>query len=233
MIPQGADHDAYSPKPSQLAALAKANAYVAIGPLEFELQWGERFRQTAPEMAWVDLAEGVELLQEDHQCSNGPARHLHADPHYWLSPKSATTLLRNLARALAKLSPPEADSIQARQQRLTAQLESLDTRYQQLRGTAFCIFHPALGYLARDYGLRQLAIGSEGGGTSPAAYAALIEQAKAAGATVLFVQKGLAPESVEPTAAELRASIVELQPEGPDLIGTLTSIAEALEKGRR
>lgn len=234
MIPAGSDHDSYSPRPSQLARLEASRLYLALGPLEFEQQWRPTFAANAPGMRWIDLSQGVELLGGSACHAHGEAhadpRHgeVHADPHYWLSPASADRLARNMAAALRSLLPGQQQRIDSALNAVSHELRAFDARLERARGRAFAIYHPALAYVARDYGLRQLAIGNEGSGASPATYARLVDQARADSVTVLFVQRGYSPETVRHTAEEIGARLVALQPEQADLRATLSSLCNAL-----
>lgn len=238
MIPKGADHDSYTPRPSQMADLAASDIYLAIGPMAFERTWRQRFDDVAPDVEWVDLSEGIGLIG-GHECHE----HAHAgcshsadgqDPHYWLSPKRATTLARNISKALKSHFPNLMLYVDSASSALMADIAAYDAKLSALAdsvpGKAFVIFHPALSYIEADYGFRQLAAGAEGLSLRPQSYAAMADSARKSGAKVFFVQQGYAPERVELTAKEIGAEVVPLQPEGEDWDGTMQCIIQALSK---
>ncbi len=229
MIPQGADHDNYTPRPGQMARLSVSAAYIALGPLEFETTWRGRLQTTAPRMAWAEACEGIELIGG---CCGA---HAHAsDPHYWLSPRQAATMTRNIAKILKASLPDIADHVDSALPPLLADIARADTLMlrasQTSPGQTFVVYHPSLAYVARDYGLRQLTVGNDGVAPQPRRFAALADSAKRAGARVFFIQPGFTPDRVEATASAIGARVVSISPESADWPGTMGAIADALSQ---
>ncbi len=238
MIPQGADHDSYTPRPTQMTSLANSMAYVAFGPLEFELTWRDRIEAAAPNIKWIDVSNGIELIasSECHHSTETDAmsQHVHsADPHFWLSPKQAALMSRNIADALKSLMPDDAKSIDSSLVALLADVSIADSALTKVasvnKGETFVIYHPALAYLARDYGFNQLSVGSEGVSPQPRRFAMLADSARRAKARVFFIQQGFAPDRVEASAAEMGTAVVHIQPESEDWLATMNTITEALK----
>lgn len=237
MIPQGADHDSYTPRPTQMASLANSMAYVAFGPLEFELTWRDRIEAAAPGIKWIDVSNGINLIQhsEYHHSENSEESHTHthaADPHFWLSPKQAALMSRNIADALKSLMPDDARTIDSSLVALLSDISYADSALTKVAednwGETFVIYHPALAYLARDYGFNQLSVGAEGLSPQPRRFAMLADSARRAKARVFFLQQGFAPDRVEASAAEMGTRVVRIQPESDDWVGTMNEITEAL-----
>lgn len=228
MIPQSASHDTYTPRPSQMAALSGAAAYLALGPLDFETTWQERLTSVSPQMRWVRLDEGIEL--HEGECCGSCS---HEDPHYWMSPRRAAQMCRNISAELKKLLPGSAGRIDSAEAVVEAEVKAYDGRLRELGernpGRAFMIYHPALGYMAADYGFSQIAIEHEGGAPSARTYMELTKEAKAKGVGVVFVQEGYDPVRAEAAATDLGAAIVSINPEGYDWGKTMEIILEALQ----
>jgi len=93
---------------------------------------------------------------------------------------------------------------------------------------AFMIYHPALSYFARDYGLLQISIEEEGKEPTPAHMRALIEISKIEKIGVIFVQPEFDKRNAEVVATELGARVVEINPLSYDwekeMIHTATSL---------
>ncbi len=237
MIPQGADHDSYTPKPTQMASLANSMAYIAFGPLEFELTWRDRIESAAPNIKWVEVSKGIGLIQSSechhHAESEETSHHEHAaDPHFWLSPKQAEPMSRNIADALKTLLPDDANFVDSALVALLSDISAADSALTEVarenKGETFVIYHPALAYLARDYGFNQLSVGAEGLSPQPRRFAQLADSARRANARVFFLQQGFAPDRVEASAAEMGTTVVRIQPESADWLGTMNTITEAL-----
>lgn len=240
MVPSGADHDTYSPKPNQMRRLASANAYLALGPLEFERTWHQRLTAAAPNMTWFQLTDSIDLItghqHHDHSnfCNhdNPDAPTVDADPHFWLSPLQTKRLCVNMARCLSTIAPQFADSINVQLQALVQDLDSLHAKLTHVANShpnlAFVIYHPALGYVQRDYGITQLVVGSEGVSVRPMHFAQMTNNARRAGVRVIFLQQGYSPERLETMANEIGAHIVPIQPEDYDYMTTMDHIISSL-----
>ena len=83
---------------------------------------------------------------------------------------------------------------------------------QTTQTKAFVIYHPALTYYARAYGLEQIAIESEGKEPSAKHIANIIEQAKAKGAKSLLYQKEFPRSVVEVIADDMGLEPTEINP---------------------
>ncbi|MDO4461585.1 MAG: zinc ABC transporter substrate-binding protein [Bacteroidia bacterium] len=235
MIPVTAGHSTYTPLPSQLKALSSSSLYLAIGTLDFEEAWKDRLTSVQPSLVWARLDGGVEPCYGVH-CHHDGCSHSHShaesktmDPHYWVSPKQAKVMVDNIAREISSHCGVADTLMSARVERLKATIDSMDQRLEQSSAKAFMIYHPALTYLARDYGMVQLTIEQEGKSISPREYAEQIEKARELGVKVVFCQKGYDTERVKGAVDDLGARVVEIQPESADYLLQMEIIIEALK----
>jgi ABC-type Zn uptake system ZnuABC Zn-binding protein ZnuA len=122
--------------------------------------------------------------------------------------------------ALTQADPPGAAVYQANTDRYLAELRALDQDYQTAvaawRSRKFVAFHAAWAYLARDYGLEQVAVveTTPGREPSPAEMAAIIQTARAIGAQAIFAEPQFPSEIAEMIAAESGAQVLFLDPLG-------------------
>ena len=93
---------------------------------------------------------------------------------------------------------------------------------------SFIIYHPALGYLARDYGLTQYGIEFEGKNPSPQQLKQMIDFAREQGIRTIFVQKGFDMKNAESLAKEVGASIHSINPLSYNWDEEMIKIAEIL-----
>lgn len=236
MIPQGADHDTYTPRPSQMAQLAKSKSYVAYGPLEFELTWKDRIISAAPGILWSEVSDSVDLIIGSHHCSGShtdvPHANASADPHFWVSPRQAVIMSRNVARSLKLAFPSLSSYVDSALVPLLADVAAADSALSDVAkrnpAETFVVYHPALAYVARDYGLRQLSVASESAAPTPRMLALLADSARRSGAKVFFLQPGVTPDKVESLAAEMGTRVVSLQPESADWLVTMDILTSAL-----
>ena len=101
-------------------------------------------------------------------------------------------------------------------QRMIEEIDSTEAEMKQLlqplAGTAFIIYHPALTYFAREFGLKQLCIELDGKEPSPAQLKQLLETATQSGAKVVFVQQEFDQKNAELIAKETGCRLVTINP---------------------
>jgi zinc transport system substrate-binding protein len=96
-------------------------------------------------------------------------------------------------------------------------------------GSKFMVFHPAWGYFARDYGLVQFPVETEGKEPKPKELIALIEKAKQENIKAIIVQKEFSDKSARTIADELHIEVLKESPLasnwGENLINMAKTIA--------
>ena len=80
------------------------------------------------------------------------------DPHVWLSPINAQTVVRALAARLAAMDPDHAERYRANARRAVRRIAALDreliAQLAPLRAARYVTFHDAYQYFEAHYGLR-------------------------------------------------------------------------------
>ncbi|MBW2060489.1 MAG: zinc ABC transporter substrate-binding protein [Deltaproteobacteria bacterium] len=212
MVEPGASPATYEPKPAQMAALSKARVYFAIGA-PFEKVWLEKIAAINPRMQVVHTEEGIKKrTMKGHGHSRGGIK----DPHVWLSPPAVRILAGNIFKALYALDPVNAMVYEANFHKFIAEIEEIHTELKSILnghvGMQFMVFHPAWGYFADAYGLKQLPIEIEGKEPKPAQLMALIEHARKRGVRIIFVQPHFSIKSAEIIAREIGGQVVFADP---------------------
>lgn len=156
----------------------------------------------------VDLLRGEDLWRvQPGEGGEGGATGL--DPHLWLDPLRYAGVVRRIAAALG---PP------ASAKALTAKLEDLDRELRLgLTGCArrqIVTSHAAFGYLARRYGLTQVALTglSPEAEPSPRALEDLVRRTRRSGATTVFFETLVSPRLARTVAREAGATAAVLDP---------------------
>jgi zinc transport system substrate-binding protein len=93
----------------------------------------------------------------------------------------------------------------------------------------FLIYHPALSYFARDYGLKQISIEEGGKEPSPAQLKALIETCRKENAHTIFIQQEFDQRNAQLIANELGINIVSINPLSYDWAEEMVRVAKALK----
>jgi zinc transport system substrate-binding protein len=104
--------------------------------------------------------------QRDEQLAGDT--HRGTDPHVWLDPLLAGRIAEIAARQLTREDPDGREVYQRNLSSLKQQLAGLDEEYRTALASCgtrtLVVFHPGYGYLARRYGLQQLAVAAAGEG---------------------------------------------------------------------
>jgi zinc transport system substrate-binding protein len=243
MVQPGANPATYEPKPSQLACLADSKIYFAIG-VPFEKAWLKRFRSVQPKLQVVHIDQNIskmampsayQLEPGQHQRTTGQNRQTQSkDPHIWLSPPLVKTLAQNICRALAKADPEQAMTYRENLSTFLHDIESLDADLQAMltpfHGYAFLVFHPAWGYFARTYDLRQVAVEVEGKSPKPQQLARLIAFARKENIQAIFVQPQFSAKSARTIAREIGAEVIAADPLAEDWAANLRRQAKILSQ---
>lgn len=250
MVPKGSSPETYDPTPMQLMELARSKAYFRVGYIGFERTWIEKLADNAPHLQFFDLSNGVELILDKdsaHSHGNGmpPVSHHDAptldhptegvEPHIWTSAENAQTISANILRALCTIDKANRNEYISRYNRLAAQIEQTDSLVRARlanpeAGKAFMIYHPALSYFARDYGLTQIPIEEGGKEPSPAQLKTLIDTCRRQNVRVIFVQPEFDRRNAQLIAQQTGARIVDINPLDYDWKAQMLKAADELAK---
>lgn len=222
MIPGGASPATYEPSPEQMKKLLKSDAYLTIPVLSFEKAWLPKFKSSNKELEFYNLTTGIELNElaghhhgeEEHH--HGHSHDYVADPHIWVSPSTVLRMVENIADALLELYPEKQHEIKENYARLASDIKMKNEKaskvLRETQNKSFLIFHPALGYLARDYNLNQIIIENHGKEPSPRQLQKVVELARHHNVEHIFVQKQFDVKNAEAVAKELDIELVVIDP---------------------
>ena len=231
MVPKGSSPETYDPTPQQLVALNKSQAYFRIGHIGFEQTWMDRLASNSPQLKFYDTSEGIDLIRTaGHQHGD----HYHAsgvEPHVWNSANNAIILAENIYQALCELDASHQSYYKERLDSLKQTIQQTDQTIRKLLQKAdrtFLIYHPALSYFARDYGLKQVSIEEEGKEPSPAQLKTLIETCRKENIHVIFVQQEFDIRNARLIADELGVTIIPINPLSYDWPTEMINVAKAL-----
>jgi zinc transport system substrate-binding protein len=102
--------------------------------------------------------------------------------------------------------------------------------FSSCHNKSFMIFHPTLGYLARDYGLKEIAVENEGKEPTPSSLKELIDIGKAEKIRVIFVQREYDTKNARAIAAETGAILETIDPLSENWAASELQIIDALYK---
>jgi zinc transport system substrate-binding protein len=241
MVPSGANPHIYEPYPRQIARLRKSVAYISNGYLGFEMAWLERFYEMNKTMLKLSVGERIEPIASGHGHGNEINHTEAADPHYWVSPKCARIIASSVRDLLCELNPGANAKYEKNCSEVIMKIDEVDKKAQSLfsevKGMHFMIFHPNLAYLARDYGLGEIAVEFEGKEPPPSRLKELIDLAAEENINTIFVQKEYDSRNAMTIAAEIGAEIRVIDPLSENWLEStldiINGLYNSLTKGRK
>ena len=107
---------------------------------------------------------------------------------------------------------------------------TLKVELAPLKGHKFMIYHPALTYLARDYGLKQISIEYAGKEPTAAYLFKLIDVAKKENIKVVFIQQQYDTKNAAAIAKEINARLIQFDHMAPDWLDNMYRLGKMIKK---
>lgn len=151
----GAEIHGYEPTPKDIVRLQKADLVLDNG-MNLE-KWAAKLYSSVPDVPHVTLTDGIEPMGITEGPYTGKP-----NPHAWMSPQNALVYVDNIAAALTKQDPANADGYRQNADTYKQQIRAVDATLQtelaklpaNNRYLVSC--EGAFSYLIRDYDLKQL-----------------------------------------------------------------------------
>ncbi|HEY6261746.1 MAG TPA: metal ABC transporter substrate-binding protein [Nitrospiraceae bacterium] len=166
----------YSPKPSDLLAVRKAKLLFEVG-IGLEV-WVSSLVKNAgsSSLRVVTTSKGIALLRDrpEHDgVSHAAEENEQGNPHVWMDPENATTMMRHITEALIQADPAHATEYRANQASYLRKLDQLrgelSDRITRLADRRFITHHPAWPYFARRFGFQIAGTIQHQSGSEPSA----------------------------------------------------------------
>ncbi|WP_241675068.1 metal ABC transporter solute-binding protein, Zn/Mn family [Paenibacillus luteus] len=178
----------------------------------------------------IALIEGTEDEHEDEHADDHEHEDEHADeeahdhdhggldPHTWVSPKSALKLAENVKNSLIEVDSANQADYEKNYEALKLKIEAIDADYtaklSQTTNKNIVTSHQAFGYLARDYGLKQISIMGLSPDAEPRAQDLLniAKYVKANGVKYIFFEELVSDQLAKTLASEADVETMVLNP---------------------
>ena len=232
MVPKGSSPESYDPTPQQLVALGNSQAYLRIGYIGFEQAWMKKLEANHPNMKVYDTSQGIDLIRSEGHWHGDHFHEGGVEPHIWNSTQNASMMADNIYKALCELDSTHQEEYKHRLDSLKKTIARTDENVKAIlknASTSFLIYHPALSYFARDYGLKQISIEEGGKEPSPAHLKELIELCKREKIRVIFVQQEFDQRNAQLIADELGIKVVSINPLSYDWADEMENAARSLQ----
>ncbi|HEL2219626.1 TPA: zinc ABC transporter substrate-binding protein AdcA [Streptococcus suis] len=251
LVKAGTEVHGYEPSAKDIARIQEADAFVYENEnMETWVHDVEKSLDTT-KVNVISATAGVLLLpggEEEHEGHDHSGEgHSHAyDPHVWLSPERAITLVENIRDSLVAKYPEKKDAFETNAAAYIEKLDALDAKYSETLSAAkqkyFVTQHTAFAYLALDYGLKQVSITGVAADEdpTPSRLAELTEYINKYGIKYIYFEENASKSVAETLAKETGVQLDVLNPlesltdedmkNGKDYISVMEDNLTALEK---
>jgi len=238
LIPPGANLQSYDPSPRQMQNIEKTAVYFYNGQLTFESHFLPVIKNNYPDIKLVQMTTGIELISgDDHDHEGYQHENKGVDPHTWLSVRNGMIIAANITKTLTEYFPDHKDTFLRNYDNFSKELNLLDQKLEKMftgmKNRKFIIYHPALGYFARDYGLQQISIEQEGKEPTPLQLKNMIDLAREDAAKVVFIQKEFDKENARIVAEEIDGEVVQIDPLAENWDENLLKIANLIQSSNK
>ena len=233
MIPPGANPAISDLTSEQLKMLNNSSLYFAVGYLPFELTHIYSLLKNRRDIQLIKHTDAIELPEKEFPAhKHGDVESL--DPHIWMSPTYAKQMARTIRDVLSDNFPEKKNLFSENCDRFMQEIDSVDREARRIilskRHKLFLIYHPALTYFARDYGMEQIAIEDEGKEPNPVHVRAIIDRSREKGVRVVFIQSQFDEANVRAIATEIGGEVIAIDPLSPDWKEEMISLLKIIDQ---
>lgn len=246
MVPPAASPETYEPEPKKMMELKESAIYFLIG-MPFESSSFEKIKDEYKNLIFLKMHERIKLKGSNsahgghdhqhhhHHHEDGFNCDHHLDPHFWLDPAYLIILSENAASGLIKADP---DNREFYVRNLTALKREIQTLHDELvdifkdsRGKSFVVYHPAWGYFAERFGIKQVAIETEGKEPSASEMAKQIDFIKKNGVKHIFSQPSSPETVINSISSQTGATITIIDPLKENVLENIKESAHVIKEG--
>lgn len=220
LVPTGASPETYELTPQQVVEVSDSRAYFTVGTLGLEQTRLQKLTQNAPDLVTINVSDSISLMTTDEKCTTEDEHnHFYSDGidlHTWTSTTSARAIVKRVCSALIALDSANAAFYTHRADSMLTHIDHIDaqirTTLRHLQHRTFLIYHPALGYFARDYGLQQMSVETDGKEPSAERMQQLIHRAQTEKVKVVFIQTEHSGRAAKRIAEAIDSRVVSISP---------------------
>lgn len=211
VTPPGAEPHDFEPSSQDIARIENGDLLILNGGME---AWGDKIASELEGTNVRVIIAGQDLFSQQvvEEGQTAP------DPHIWLSPLLAKKEAENILQGFQTVDSANQADYLSNATRLESQLDQLDAAYRaglaHCRQTDILTSHAAFGYLAKAYGLNQVAIAGLSPDAEPSAreLADITTLAKQKQIKYIFFESLVSPRLSQTIADEVGAKTLVLDP---------------------
>lgn len=248
LVKPGDSPATYELTTKQLIDLSNSKALFTIG-VAFEENLIPKLQKQYPQLNVVATDKRVkkhrpssfiQLFEEDnnhssyHQHHQSDNKHSHEglDPHIWLSPDLVKIQINDIADYFIQAYPEKASYFIQNRDDFSKDLDevslTIDEIFTASKSREFLCFHPAWGYFADQFQLKQIPIEIEGKEPTPKEQQKILEFARAREIKAIFVQTQFDQRIASSIAQQIGGSVISIDPLAEDYLNNIKHIASKL-----
>lgn len=227
LVPPGAEPHGWEPSAKAISKIEQSQIFLYNG-LGLDL-WAEKIADSLSEESVKCMAvaevETIQAMVFSKDISQGEkqqeeSHHGDYDPHVWLDPTIAEEMARSIMDVFVEVDSKNENYYQENFTIFQDQLKELDQSYQEelskVKKKNFIVSHAAFGYMAKRYGLKQIAILglAPQAEPSPAKLVELTSLIREYDLHTIFFERLSSPKAANVLAKETGIKVEELNPIG-------------------
>lgn len=238
IIDSDANPELFEPSVNTMMSLMNSAVYLSVGTLDFEKKLINDVLRKDSTIRVSDTSEGIVLLygthgEDEHGEECGHHHHGAPDPHVWATPENMKVMAENMANELSSVFPEKSVLIMKNLADFKLKMDSCSATLKNAISDsgvrAFMVWHPSLSYLAEQYGLNQIVVGSHAKELSARQLAERIGDAEKSEAKILFIQKEFDSRQIQTVVSELPVRMFEINPMSENWESQFGIITDALK----
>lgn len=225
LLPPGSEPHTWEPMPSDIVRLSQADVFIYIGA-EMEPRAHSIVRSSDNvTMHIVEASRSIphmkieEARHHGEHGHEGGSTHGEVDPHIWLDFAYSQAIVDSIGHAFTTKDPKWAEYYRRNADDYKQKLKDLDLKYHEVLSTCTCKefvlgSHAAFAYMARRYGLEQIALYgvSPNSEPTPRKMAEVIRMAKKHQVKAIFFEELVSDKLARTIAREVGVDTLVLHP---------------------
>ena len=155
------------------------------------------------------------------------------DPHVWLDPMNLIVMTDNTVAELSEVDPDNAAFYRENGEALKAEIKKVNdevaAQLKDVEGKSFVVHHPAFGYFAERFGLKQLPLEVEGKEPGAVNMAKVIDFIKKNNAKAVFMQAQIPDSVIKSIAEETKVRVITLDPLKENVLENIKETASEIK----
>ena len=143
-------------------------------------------------------------------------------------------MAQTICKVLSEKFPEKKAEFEKNLMQFKQEIDSVDAEARRIipakQNKTFLIYHPALTYFAKDYGMEQIAIEDEGKEPNPTHLKSVIDTCRAKGIKIVFIQNQFDVANAKSVAREIDGEVIAIDPLNADWKKEMESLLQIIEQ---